>query len=92
MSTVAKIASCTATACAFNNDGCTAFAITVGGADQPACGTINTIDLRAGMQSADAHVGACQRLDCRHNADLMCTAGGVDISGDMALCATYSPR
>ncbi|MCS5478169.1 DUF1540 domain-containing protein [Corynebacterium sp. YIM 101645] len=92
MSTVAKIASCTATACAFNNDGCTAFAITVGGADQPACGTINTIDLRAGMRSPDAHVGACQRLDCRHNADLMCTAGGVDISGDMALCATYAPR
>lgn len=92
MSTVAKIASCTATACAFNNDGCTAFAITVGGTDQPACGTLNTIDLRAGMQSPDAHVGACQRLDCKHNADLMCTAGGVDISGDMALCATYTPR
>jgi len=28
---VTKISSCTTTSCAFNNGGCTAFAITVGG-------------------------------------------------------------
>ena len=35
--------------------------------------------------------GACQRLECVHNADLMCTAEGVDIS-DSAACLTYQAR
>ena len=46
---------------------------------------------RGGLPTADGHVGACQRLECVHNADLMCTAEGVDIS-DSAACLTYQAR
>ncbi len=93
MTTIAKISACTTTACAFNdNQGCTAFAITVGGAEQAACNTMNTADLRAGLDAAEGQVGACQRLDCTYNADLMCHATGITISGDTALCTTYEAR
>ncbi len=92
MSTITQVSSCTTTACAFNNEGCTAFAITVGGADTAACDTFTTLDLRAGLSDAHGQVGACQRLDCSHNEALMCTASGISITGDTATCADYSAR
>ncbi|AKK07559.1 DUF1540 domain-containing protein [Corynebacterium testudinoris] len=92
MSTITKVSSCTTTACAFNNDGCTAFAITVGGTEAAACGTFSTLDLRAGLDTADGHVGACQRLDCKHNENLMCTSASIDIVGEAANCASYAAR
>lgn len=89
---VTPITSCTTTACAFNNEGCTALAINVGGTAQPSCATFTTIDLRAGMAEAQGQVGACQRLDCTHNKDLLCTAPGISVGGDAALCETYQAR
>ena len=38
------------------------------------------------------HVGACQRLECVHNTDLMCTADAVTIGTDTATCLSYEPR
>ena len=87
---VTKIASCTTTSCAFNNGGCTAFAITVDGTS--ACTTFITLDARGGLPVAEGHVGACQRLECVHNKDLMCTAEAVTVGGDTASCKTYEVR
>ena len=90
---VTKIASCATTSCAFNNGGCTAFAITVGGdSGAPACDTFISLDARGGLPVAEGHVGACQRLECVHNKDLMCTADAVSVGGDTASCQTYEVR
>ncbi|AYD89993.1 DUF1540 domain-containing protein [Actinomyces sp. 2119] len=93
MTAVAQITSCSTTSCAFNNGGCTAFAITVGGdTGAPSCGTFLSLDARGGLGVADAHVGACQRLECVHNTDLMCTAEAVQVGGDTAACLSYQAR
>lgn len=90
METVASVASCTATACSYNHDGCTAFAITVGGSEGSAtCGTFITLDARGGLPVAQGRVGACQRLECAHNADLLCTNSEVSMVGDRATCESY---
>ncbi len=91
MSTVTAITSCATTSCAYNDSGCTAFAVTIEGTDKATCATFVTLDARGGLPVADGHVGACQRLECVHNADLMCTAEGVDIS-DTATCLSYEVR
>ena len=91
MSTVTAIKSCATTACAFNNGGCTAFAITVGGdAATPACSTFITLDARGGLPTADGRVGACQRLECAHNKDLLCSASGVTVVD--GVCTSYEAR
>lgn len=93
MTTLTIVKSCGTTACAFNNDGCTAFAITVGGAGAKAsCATFVALDARAGLSSASGQVGACQRLECAHNADLLCTAAEIAVDGDAAECLSYQPR
>jgi len=90
MPTTAPIKSCSTTTCAFNNKGCTAFAITVDGTS--ACTTFITLDARGGLPTADGRVGACQRLECVHNTDLMCTADAVTIGADTATCLSYETR
>ena len=73
--------------------GCTAFAITVGGdAATPACSTFVSLDARGGLPVAEGHVGACQRLECVHNSDLMCTADAITIGEDTASCLSYEAR
>lgn len=91
MSTITAITSCATTSCAYNDSGCTAFAVTIGGAEAASCATFVTLDARGGLPVADGHVGACQRLECAHNANLMCTAEGVSIS-DSATCTSYEVR
>lgn len=93
MASVTQIKSCSTTSCAFNHDGCTAFAITVGGdAGTPSCDTFISLDARGGLPVAEGHVGACQRLECVHNTDLMCTAEAVTVGGDTAACLSYEVR
>lgn len=93
MTTLAPVSTCTTTACSFNHDGCTAYAITVGGGNgSPSCETFISLDARGGLPTADSQVGACQRLECTHNTDLMCHAEGISVGGDTALCETYQPR
>ena len=65
MSSVTKISSCTTTACAFNNDGCTAFAVNVGGNADAACTTFSTVDLRAGLAGQPAAGQEEQEADQR---------------------------
>jgi len=86
-----KVASCTTTSCAFNHDGCTALAITIGGEGAAAaCGTFIALDARGGLPTAAGQVGACKRLECVHNEDLMCTAPDVAIVD--AACTSYQVR
>ncbi|AKK10093.1 hypothetical protein [Corynebacterium uterequi] len=83
------ISSCASTSCAFNNSGCTAGAITVDAASN--CQTKSGLDLRAGLENAEGRVGACHRVDCAHNTNLMCQSANVELSeaGD---CVTYAAR
>lgn len=90
MSTASIVKSCSATTCAFNDGGCNAFAITVGGAGGKAtCATFVALDARAAVSSANGQVGSCKRLECVHNADLLCTAGEITVS-DTADCLSYA--
>ena len=82
------IASCSTTTCAFNNEGCTALGITVAGDSTATCATFTTIDVRAG-RPADGSVGACHRLECTHNKDLLCTNSTITITGENAECGAY---
>ena len=88
MPTTAPIKSCSTTTCAFNNKGCTAFAITVDGTS--ACTTFITLDARGGLPTADGRVGACQRLECAHNKALLCSASGVTVVD--GVCTSYEAR
>lgn len=92
MAAVTAVSTCATKSCAYNREGCTAFAITVGGGEGAAsCGTFITLDARGGLPVAEGHVGACQRLECVHNTDLMCTAEAVAI-GEDAVCLAYEVR
>lgn len=93
MNALTAVKSCAATRCAYNQNGCTAFAVTIGGPSAKAsCGTLLTLDARGGLPVADGRVGACQRLECIHNADLMCTAETIELVGETADCASYQAR
>ena len=87
------VSTCATTACAYNHGGCTAFAITVGGdSAAPACSTFVSLDARGGLPVAEGHVGACQRRECVHYNDLMCTAEAVSFSAGNASCLSYEAR
>lgn len=90
MNTVTAVTTCATTSCAYNNEGCKAFAVTIGGSEKASCATFISLDARGGLGSG-GKVGACQHLECVHNADLMCTASGVEISADQT-CQTYQAR
>ena len=84
------LSTCTTTACAFNDGGCTAAAVTVGG--NGTCATFSNLDLRATPAEGPTLVGACHRLDCKFNEGLTCSAPDVTIEGNVASCATYEAR
>ena len=83
---VTKISTCTTTSCAFNNGGCTV-AMTMG---ERGCATFAKLDARRSV-AANGLVGACQRLECVHNSDLVCTAASIDVTADAA-CAAFEAR
>lgn len=86
---------CSVTSCAYNHDGCHAFAITVGGHDHSAsCDTFFDITDKGGLDTVIAQVGACHRSECRHNVDLECRASAIRVGpgGDAADCLTYEAR
>lgn len=90
------VSECTVTGCSYNhNDGCHAGAITVGASGSDAvCTTFIPLGVKGGLEKVAAHVGACQRTDCMHNAALECRAGAVQVGDgrDVADCLTYRPR
>lgn len=84
---MSTVTSCAVTTCSFNkNDACGALGITIGGTRS--CRTMTTIDARA-ESGGPANVGACHRIDCIHNNNLLCGADSISITADTALCASY---
>lgn len=80
------VSTCAVTACSFNNGGCTV-AMTMG---ERGCATFAKLDARRSV-TANGRVGACQRLECVHNSDLVCTAASIDVTADAA-CAAFEAR
>ena len=91
MATLTGISACTVTACSFNSEeSCNAGATFVVDSNSS---FVISLDVRGGLPTASAHVGACQRVECTHNKDLLCSADSVEIGSgaDTADCLTYSP-
>ena len=86
------VRTCAASACAFNAEtSCNALAITVAGSDRtPGCGTFVQLDVRRPVTEGASTVGACHRLECTYNADLACTAEGIEVT-DVAATAGRDP-
>lgn len=83
------VASCTATSCGYNHDGCHAPAINVEAGDA-GCSTFLPLGIDGGLPKVVSHVGACQRTECTHNEHAVCTAEAVRISGTgTAHCETF---
>lgn len=89
MSTLTSVSSCQTTTCSFNQGGCTAAAITIGGHNDASCLTFVELDARGGLPGAHGAVGACQHLECTHNTDLQCTAESVEV-GNTGTCLSYN--
>lgn len=92
---VASVSDCSVHSCSFNHDGCTAFAITVGGSrDHASCSTFIDTSATGGLPMVLAHVGACQRTECTFNDHLMCGKTDVKIGSgaDTAYCLSYQPQ
>ena len=83
-----QVTDCTATSCAYNHDGCHAYAVNIDSA--AACGTFLSLNEKGGLDVI-AQVGACQRRDCVHNADLECRAASITVgsTGAHADCLSY---
>ncbi|MDO4613313.1 MAG: hypothetical protein Q4B10_04545 [Actinomycetaceae bacterium] len=86
MTTMPQVSECQATTCAFNHDGCQAFAMTMG---EGGCTTFIALDTLGGLPTVDAQVGACQRGDCTFNHQLVCSAPAVRVDANEA-CLTYT--
>ncbi|GAA2638295.1 DUF1540 domain-containing protein [Paractinoplanes durhamensis] len=88
-----RVQGCSVTACGYNHDGCTAFAITIGSRNSECNTFVDSAD-KGGMGKALAQVGACQRTACVHNTDLECHAPAIVVgeSGDTADCLTFEAK
>ncbi len=82
------VTDCSATTCAYNHDGCHAYAVTIDSAAE--CGTFLSLNQKGGLDVV-AQVGACLRQDCVHNTDLECGAAAITVgsSSDTAGCLSY---
>jgi hypothetical protein len=86
-----RVRDCAVFMCAYNQQGCHAFAITIGSSDHAHCETFVEAPAKAGIESVVAQVGACKRADCRHNDGLQCQAPSITVGPDLdtADCLTY---
>lgn len=79
---------CSVSDCAFNHDGCNAFAVTMGA---KGCSTFIELDVRGGLPTAKPQIGACQRIECAFNEHLECSANAVTI-GENEQCLTFAAK
>ncbi len=88
-----RVHECTVTTCGYNHDGCHAFAITIGQQNAD-CATFIDTSVKGGLDKVVATVGACKRVDCRHNSLLECRAPEIRVGPgrDMADCQTFQAR
>lgn len=89
---MARVSACAVLDCAYNVDGCRAYAVSVNTASE--CSTYIPREDKAGVPEVNAHVGACQRASCVHNMDLECVAMKVEFarSDGIAECLSYERR
>ena len=85
-----RVSECSVEGCSYNHDGCTAFAVTVGQDAQ--CATFIPLNVRGGLDTVIAKVGACQRATCAFNENLECTADSIRVGGAEADCLSYLAR
>lgn len=88
-----QVVECTVTQCGYNQNGCHAAAITIG-RESAQCATFIETPTKGGVGEALGRVGACQRVDCRHNVALECHAPSIQVAAgeEIAGCQTYDPR
>lgn len=88
-----QVAQCTVTQCGYHQNGCHAAAITIGG-ESAQCATFIDTTTKGGVEDELGRVGACQRVDCRHNDDLECHAPAIRVAAGQSVadCQTYEPR
>ena len=88
-----RVKQCSVTACGYNHDGCTAFAITIGRATSE-CATYVDGDLQGGIGQLMGQVGACKRSECVYNENLECKASAITVGSatDAADCLTFAAR
>jgi hypothetical protein len=84
-----RVTDCAVTACAYNHDGCHAYAITV--AEEANCATFIEMPEKGGVDPLGL-VGACQQATCMHNLDLECRAPAIQVGAGSANCQTFEPR
>jgi hypothetical protein len=84
-----KVAACSVSTCAYNHDGCHAYAITV--AEQATCATFVEMPVKGGVEPL-GQVGACQETSCIHNEGLECRAPAIQVGALTADCQTYEER
>ncbi|GAB2989952.1 MAG TPA: DUF1540 domain-containing protein [Actinotalea caeni] len=91
-----QVSECTVAGCSYNDHShCHAGAVTISGEGSEArCATFIPLNVKGGLDTVLASVGACQRADCVHNEHLTCTATAVRVGAgaDLADCLTYQPR
>ena len=86
-----KVLGCAVDACSYNHDDvCSAAAITVGQQDDASCVTFIPLSVKGGLDRVQSFVGACQKVDCKHNSHLECAADSVRIGADNAECLSYA--
>lgn len=84
-----SVRECDVVSCAFNHEGCSAFAMTMG---SKGCATFIPLDTVGGLDSVRAQVGACQKVDCIYNENLECRTNFIRISGSQGECMMYQAR
>ena len=84
----ATLTACSVTTCAFNHNGCSAPAITMGNT----CDTFTVLDIIAWREGVDTAVGTCSRTECKHNDKLLCVADVIQVGGDVAICESFEAR
>ncbi|QAY63660.1 DUF1540 domain-containing protein [Xylanimonas allomyrinae] len=88
-----EVTECTVDGCGYNHDhGCHAGAVTIAGTSGDAsCATFIPLDTKGGLEKVMAHVGACQRTDCRFNAGLECSAPHIRVGAGQRSASPAHP-
>ncbi len=86
-----RVLGCTVESCSYNHDdACAAAAITIGKAKDASCVTFIPLGVKGGLDRVESFVGACQKVDCKHNSHLECSAPSIRVGADTAECLTYA--
>jgi hypothetical protein len=93
---MSMVKACEASECVYNaQSSCHAKAITIGGANSPACDTYLGLSLpHVRAVERQAGVGACKMVNCSFNEDYECSAPEIMVGAikNSAHCVSYLSR